>query len=79
MGLTLLCRMGFTGSVSGLDGEALRASARVARNTSRACAFGEPGFDGFRRLAEEVWRIPHGPDGGNGNRSRTLLAVAFKP
>jgi hypothetical protein len=23
--------------------------------------------------------IPHGPDGGNGNRSRTPLAVAFKP
>jgi hypothetical protein len=39
----------------------------------------EPGFDGFRRAAEGVWRIPHGADGGNGNRSRTLLPVAIKP
>src|SRR5918997_985301 len=39
----------------------------------------EPGFDGFRRPAEEIWRIPHGPDGGNGNRYRTPLSVAFKP
>jgi hypothetical protein len=46
-GLTLLCRMGFTGSVSGLDGEALRASAKVATKASRACALGSLDLTGF--------------------------------
>src|SRR5829696_6685464 len=80
-GLTLLCRMGFTGSVSGMgggvEGEPQGCHERLKR--LKGLRLWKPGFDGFLEPAEEVWRIPHGPDGGNGNRSRTLSAVAFKP
>jgi hypothetical protein len=68
--------MGFTGSVSGLGGGA-EGKRQGCHEGLKGLRLGEPGFDGFGRPVEEVWRIPHGPDGGNGNRSRTPLAVAL--